>query len=111
MSGQVSFRWPDHAESYVAVDTYQTTPADLSLLAGGTSLVEFSPTGGLVATMAVFEANLAAAGDQSLPPPRARSRPTAGRASTGSSCSSRRGRPTGCSHPTSSPTSHFRTGG
>ncbi|MDZ5622421.1 cupin domain-containing protein [Nocardioides sp. HM23] len=64
-SGQVTFRWTDHEETYGAGDAYHAPPGHLPLISGGTSLVEFSPTDGLEATMAVIEANLATAGDLS----------------------------------------------
>ncbi|HEX7716604.1 MAG TPA: cupin domain-containing protein [Marmoricola sp.] len=60
-SGQVTFRWPDHEETYGAGDAYYAPPGHLPLIAAGTSLVEFSPTADLQQTMAVIEGNLAAA--------------------------------------------------
>jgi hypothetical protein len=62
-SGQITFRWADHEETFGAGDAYYAPPGHLPLLAAGTSLVEFSPTAGLRQTMAVIEANLAKAGD------------------------------------------------
>ncbi len=61
-SGQVTFRWADHEETYGAGDTYYVTPGHLPLVAAGTNVVEFSPTDALGETMAVVERNLAAAG-------------------------------------------------
>jgi hypothetical protein len=61
-SGQVTFRWADHEETYAAGDAYYAAPGHLTRLVGGTSVVEFSPTAELAATMAVVEANLAKAG-------------------------------------------------
>ncbi len=62
-SGQVTFRWADHEETYGAGDAYHAGPGHLPLIAAGTRLVEFSSSDGLQQTMAVLEANLAAAGE------------------------------------------------
>jgi hypothetical protein len=61
-SGQVTFRWADHEETYGAGDAYYAPPGHLPLVWAGTSVVEFSPTDALGETMAVVERNLAAAG-------------------------------------------------
>jgi hypothetical protein len=61
-SGQITFRWADHDETYGAGDVYYAPPGHLPLITAGTSLVEFSPTADLDRTMAVVEANLARAG-------------------------------------------------
>jgi len=61
-SGQVTFRWADHEETYGAGDAYYAGPGHLPLLTAGTSIVEFSPTDLLGETMAGVERNLAAAG-------------------------------------------------
>lgn len=61
-SGQITFRYADHEETYVAGDAYYAPPGHLPLIAGGTSLVEFSPTAEMEATMAVVGANMAEAG-------------------------------------------------
>jgi hypothetical protein len=61
-SGQITFRWADHEETYGAGDAYYAAPGHLPLVAAGTSVVEFSPTDALGETMAVVERNLAAAG-------------------------------------------------
>src|SRR4051812_7692838 len=62
-SGQITFRWADREETYGAGDAYYAPPGHLPRVMGGTSLVEFSPSDALQQTMAVIEANLAAAGD------------------------------------------------
>jgi hypothetical protein len=62
-SGQITFRWADHEETYGAGDAYYAGPGHLPLLAAGTSLIEFSPSDGLQQTMAVIGANLAGAGE------------------------------------------------
>ena len=62
--GQLTFRWPDHEETYVAGDAYYAPPGHLPLVTAGTSTVEFSPSADLEATMAVVEKNLLSAGAQ-----------------------------------------------
>lgn len=62
-SGQISFRWADHEETYGAGDAYYAPPGHLPRITSGTSLVEFSPSEVFQQTMAVIEANLAAAGE------------------------------------------------
>jgi hypothetical protein len=61
-SGQITFRWADHDETYVEGDAYYAPPGHLPLMAAGTSVVEFSPTAELDETLAVVEANLEATG-------------------------------------------------
>jgi hypothetical protein len=58
-AGQLTFRWPDREETYVAGDAYHAPPGHLPLVTAGTSIVEFSPTAELERTMAVVTANLA----------------------------------------------------
>lgn len=58
-SGQVTFRWADHEETYGAGDAYYAGPGHLPLVSAGTSVVEFSPTDLLGETMAAVERNLA----------------------------------------------------
>jgi hypothetical protein len=60
-AGQITFRWTDHEETFVEGDAYYAPPGHLPLLAAGTSVVEFSPTEELQATMAVVQHNLSAA--------------------------------------------------
>jgi hypothetical protein len=57
--GQMTFRWPDREETYMAGDAYYAPPGHLPLITGGTTIVEFSPTADLEATMAVVQKNLA----------------------------------------------------
>jgi len=59
-SGQITFRWADREETYGEGDAYYAGPGHLPVIAAGTTLVEFSPTAELEATMAVVEQNLAA---------------------------------------------------
>jgi hypothetical protein len=62
LEGQVTFRWPDHMETYVTGDAYVAPPGHLPLVTTGTRVVEFSPTADLAATTAVLEQNMRAAG-------------------------------------------------
>ena len=64
-AGQLTFRWAGHDETYVAGDAYYAPPGHLPLVTAGTSVVEFSPTAELEATMAVVAKNLDTAGDRS----------------------------------------------
>lgn len=64
-TGQITFRWVDHEETYGAGDAYYAPPGHLPLIAAGTSIVEFSPTTALEETMSVVEGNLATADSSS----------------------------------------------
>jgi hypothetical protein len=59
--GQITFRWADRDETYVAGDAYYAPPGHLPLMTAGTSVVEFSPTADVDKTMAVVQQNLEAA--------------------------------------------------
>jgi hypothetical protein len=61
-SGQLTFRWVDHEETFTEGDAYYAPPGHLPLITAGTSVVEFSPTAELDTVMAVLERNLAEAG-------------------------------------------------
>lgn len=61
-AGQLTFRWADREETYVAGDAYYAPPGHLPLVTAGTAVVEFSPTAELEATMAVVQGNMAASG-------------------------------------------------
>lgn len=61
-SGQITFRWADREETYVAGDAYYAPAGHLPLISAGTTVVEFSPTAELEATMAVVGQNMAEAG-------------------------------------------------
>src|SRR4051794_31621962 len=63
-AGQLTFRWADHDETFVAGDAYYAPPGHLPLIPAGTTVVEFSPTADLEATMAVLEKNMLTAGAQ-----------------------------------------------
>ena len=56
--GQLTFRWNAHEETYVAGDAYYAAPGHLPRVSAGTTVVEFSPSADLEATMAVVERNL-----------------------------------------------------
>jgi hypothetical protein len=60
-AGQITFRWADREETYVAGDAYYAPPGHLPLMTSGTAVVEFSPTADLEKTMAVIQQNLEAA--------------------------------------------------
>ncbi len=60
-SGQITFRYADHDETYVEGDAYYAPPGHLPLMTAGSSAVEFSATAELEKTMAVVEANLRSA--------------------------------------------------
>ena len=60
-AGRIVFRWADHEETYVAGDAYFAPPGHLPLLTAGTTLIEFSPTADLDATIAVIEHSMSAA--------------------------------------------------
>jgi hypothetical protein len=63
-AGQLTLRWADRDETYVAGDAYYAPPGHLPLVTAGTSVVEFSLTADLETTMAVVAKNLRAAGAQ-----------------------------------------------
>jgi hypothetical protein len=63
-AGQLTFRWADREETFVAGDAYYAPAGHLPLVTAGTTIVEFSPAAELEATMAVIERNLTAAGAQ-----------------------------------------------
>ena len=60
VSGQVTFKFADREEVYEAGDAYYAPPGHVPVIAAGTDLVEFSPTGEYERTMAVVAGNLAA---------------------------------------------------
>lgn len=61
MSGQITFRWVDHEETFVEGDAYVAPPGHLPLIVAGTSVVEFSPSAELEKVQQVVGANLEAA--------------------------------------------------
>jgi len=61
VKGSIDFRYADRTERFTAGDAYYAPPGHLPVIADGTEIIEFSPTEGLNATMAVVGANLEAA--------------------------------------------------
>lgn len=59
-AGQLTFRWADHQETYVAGDAYYAPPGHIPVIEADTEVVEFSPTGEYAKTMEVVARNLAA---------------------------------------------------
>jgi hypothetical protein len=57
-SGQITFRWADHEETYGEGDAYYAPPGHLPLIAAGTSVIEFSPTDAMQAVQSVVGANM-----------------------------------------------------
>src|SRR4051794_14379067 len=79
-AGQITFRWPDHEETYVEGDAYVAGPGHRPLIAAGTSVVEFSRTDELGPVMEVVGRNIeamagAGPGPPRAPPPRPTTRP------------------------------------
>jgi hypothetical protein len=60
VTGRVVFRFADHDETYEAGDAYYAPPGHIPVVAAGTEVVEFSPTGEYEKTMEVVARNLAA---------------------------------------------------
>lgn len=60
VSGRLEVRYADRTETYTAGDAYYMPPGHLPHPFAGTEIVEFSPTDGLRAMMAVIGANMAA---------------------------------------------------
>jgi hypothetical protein len=60
-AGQLTFRWPDHQETYVKGDAYYAPPGHLPLITAGTSVIEFTPTAASEATLAIVQQNMAGA--------------------------------------------------
>jgi lactate dehydrogenase-like 2-hydroxyacid dehydrogenase len=63
--GRIGFRFADRTETYSAGDAYYAPPGHTPVLSEDSEVVEFSPTEALGATMAVVQANLAAAAEAS----------------------------------------------
>jgi ribosomal protein L16 Arg81 hydroxylase len=58
----MTFRFADHEETYEAGDAYYVPPGHTPVHHAGAEIVEFSPTEGLVETIAVVMGNLDGAG-------------------------------------------------
>jgi hypothetical protein len=59
-AGQITFRWSDREETFVAGDAYVVAPGHRPLIAAGTSLVEFTRTAELRPVMDVIGRNIEA---------------------------------------------------
>ncbi len=57
-AGQITFRWSDHAETYVEGDAYVAPPGHRPMIAAGTEVVEFSKSADLAPVMATIERNI-----------------------------------------------------
>jgi hypothetical protein len=60
VAGRVTFKFADRDETYETGDAYYAPPGHIPVIAAGTEIVEFSPTGDYERTMAVVAENLAA---------------------------------------------------
>jgi hypothetical protein len=60
-AGRVTFRFAEHEEVHEAGDAYYAPPGHVPVIAAGTEVVEFSPTGEYERTMEIVAGNLAAA--------------------------------------------------
>jgi hypothetical protein len=58
-AGQITFRWPDHEETYVEGDSYVAPPGHTPVFTAGSSVVEFSRTADLGPVMEVVGRNVA----------------------------------------------------
>src|SRR3954452_10498054 len=57
-AGQITFRWPDHDETFVEGDTYVVTSGHTPVFTAGSSTVEFSPTAELGPVTETIGANI-----------------------------------------------------
>ena len=62
VAGAMTFRFADHEETYEAGDAYYVPPGHTPVHHAGAEIVEFSPTEGLMETIAVVMGNLDGAG-------------------------------------------------
>jgi hypothetical protein len=62
VAGAMTFRFADHEETYEAGDAYYVPPGHTPVHHAGAEIVEFSPTEGLMQTIAVVMGNLDSAG-------------------------------------------------
>jgi hypothetical protein len=59
-AGQITFRWPDHEETYVEGEAYVAGPGHTPAFTAGSSVVEFSTTAELGPVMEVVGRNVEA---------------------------------------------------
>jgi hypothetical protein len=57
-AGQITFRWPDHEETYVDGEAYVAEPGHTPVFTAGSSVVEFSTTAELAPVMEVVGRNV-----------------------------------------------------
>lgn len=57
-AGQITFRWPDHEETYVEGEAYVAGPGHTPVFTAGSSVVEFSTTAELAPVMEVVGGNV-----------------------------------------------------
>jgi hypothetical protein len=57
-AGQITFRWPDHEETFVEGDSYVVAPGHTPVFTAGSSVVEFSPTAALGPVMETIGNNI-----------------------------------------------------
>jgi hypothetical protein len=62
LAGKLVYRFGDHEETYTTGDAYYAAPGHVPLSFADTETIEFSPTAGLLATMAVVGRNMQMAG-------------------------------------------------
>jgi cupin domain len=60
LSGELTFRYADHDETYRAGDAYYSPPGHIPVVTAGTEVVEFSPTEEYSRTLEVLAKNFAA---------------------------------------------------
>ncbi len=59
-AGQITFRWPDHEETYVEGEAYVAEPGHTPAFTAGSSVVEFSNSADLAPVMEVVGRNVEA---------------------------------------------------
>ena len=59
-SGQITFRWPDHEETFVDGEAYVVEPGHTPVFTAGSSVVEFTTTADLTPVMEVVGGNIEA---------------------------------------------------
>jgi hypothetical protein len=57
-AGQITFRWPDHEETFVEGDSYVVGPGHTPVFTADSSVVEFSPTAELGPVMETIGRNV-----------------------------------------------------
>lgn len=57
-AGQITFRWPDHEETFVDGEAYVVGPGHTPVFTAGSSVVEFTTTADLAPVMEVIGRNI-----------------------------------------------------